>query len=211
MWQARVMARSGAQFTAAQILEAGRRAEAEGRAEQAVQFYRHLADHYPQAAEAPFAWDGLSRLGYGGTNGYGHPPPQAAPPHADPGSRPHTGLALAPAGARRVPTRLPMPADANAHRMGRAVAVLVGVIGWLGVGAGLLVFAILASGRFVSAPVAGTDVQDVSVLLGASGGATFLVGGLVLVLIAHAARAVFEGANAAATLVAIERARAGEE
>lgn len=50
------------QFTPAQVLEAGRRAEAEGKLDYAVQFYRHLATHYPSTSEAQAAREGLQRL-----------------------------------------------------------------------------------------------------------------------------------------------------
>lgn len=50
------------QFTPAQVLEAGRRAEAEGKLDYAVQFFRHLATHYPSTSEAQAAREGLQRL-----------------------------------------------------------------------------------------------------------------------------------------------------
>lgn len=57
------MAQSPQQFTPQQILEAGRRAEAEGRIEYAIQFYRHLTDHLARSPEAATARDYLERLG----------------------------------------------------------------------------------------------------------------------------------------------------
>ena len=47
------------QYTPSQILEAGRRAEAEGRTEYAIQFYRHLIDSHAGAPEAEAAHDAL--------------------------------------------------------------------------------------------------------------------------------------------------------
>jgi hypothetical protein len=44
------------------VLEAGRRAEGEGKLDYAVQFYRHLATYYPTAPEAAAAREGLARL-----------------------------------------------------------------------------------------------------------------------------------------------------
>lgn len=55
-------AHAPAQYTTAQILEAARRAEAEGRLEFAHQFYRHLAEQHPASPEAGLARDGMSRL-----------------------------------------------------------------------------------------------------------------------------------------------------
>ena len=57
------MGHTSPQFTPAQLLDSGRRAEAEGKFELAVQFYRHLTDHYGQTAEAAEARNGLGRLG----------------------------------------------------------------------------------------------------------------------------------------------------
>jgi hypothetical protein len=51
------------QFTPAQVLDAGRRAEAEGRFEFAQQFYRHLVTYYANSQEAAEAQDGLRRIG----------------------------------------------------------------------------------------------------------------------------------------------------
>lgn len=56
------MANHPPQFTPAQILEAGQRAEADGRIDHAIQFYRHLVEHYPYEQEAALARDGLGRL-----------------------------------------------------------------------------------------------------------------------------------------------------
>ena len=60
------MAQGPQQFTPQQILEAGRRAEAEGRIEYAIQFYRHLTDHLARTTEAAIARDSLARLGANG-------------------------------------------------------------------------------------------------------------------------------------------------
>lgn len=56
------MADTYPQFTPAQILEAGQRAMAEGRTEYAVQFFRHLIEHYGATPEAGAARDALARL-----------------------------------------------------------------------------------------------------------------------------------------------------
>lgn len=59
------MAQAKPQFTADQILEAGRRAEAQGQLDYAIQFYRHLTDHHASAPEAQSAREALARLGPG--------------------------------------------------------------------------------------------------------------------------------------------------
>jgi len=56
------MANTPRQFSPAQILEAGQRAEADGRLDHAIQFYRHIAQHYANEPEAELARDGLGRL-----------------------------------------------------------------------------------------------------------------------------------------------------
>jgi hypothetical protein len=53
-------------FSALQILEAGRRAEAEGNRDHAVQFYRHLTLHFAGTFEAADAVTALHRLEDGG-------------------------------------------------------------------------------------------------------------------------------------------------
>ncbi len=51
------------QFTPGQLIESGRRAEAEGRLDLAVQFYRHLTEHFSEAVEAAEAYGALGRIG----------------------------------------------------------------------------------------------------------------------------------------------------
>lgn len=58
------MAQSQTQFTPAQIFEIARRAEAEGRHEQALQFYHHLIDHCSGSPEARAAQEAAIRLGH---------------------------------------------------------------------------------------------------------------------------------------------------
>ena len=60
------------QYSPEQILEAARRAEAEGRVDFANQLYRHLADSYPHLPVATAARDGLARLN--GQLTFGSPP-----------------------------------------------------------------------------------------------------------------------------------------
>ncbi len=56
------MAQAQTQFTPAQILEAGQRAEREGRIEHARQFYNHLVEHYAATPEAAAAQSGVARV-----------------------------------------------------------------------------------------------------------------------------------------------------
>ncbi|MCB1549172.1 MAG: hypothetical protein KDJ41_15240 [Hyphomicrobiaceae bacterium] len=50
------------QFTVAQVLEAGRKAESEKKYDYAYQFYKHIADHHGQTPEAKIAREGLARV-----------------------------------------------------------------------------------------------------------------------------------------------------
>ncbi len=56
------MAPTAAQFSPGQILDAGRRAENDGRVGYAIQFYRHLTDHHGWSPEAAIAKEALARL-----------------------------------------------------------------------------------------------------------------------------------------------------
>lgn len=56
------MAQPAAQFTPAQILAAGRRAEADGRLDDAAQFYAHITEHFRDTREADDAREAISRL-----------------------------------------------------------------------------------------------------------------------------------------------------
>ena len=53
------MVHASPQFTPGQLIESGRRAEAEGRLDLAVQFYRHLIQHFAEAVEAAEAHGSL--------------------------------------------------------------------------------------------------------------------------------------------------------
>jgi len=98
------MLHASPQFTPAQLVEAGRRAEAEGRLDLAVQFYRHLVEHFSEAVEAAEAHGALGRIGTVRPQaaGAGHP------------------TLWRQAGPRR-----------NPYRLGRALAILFGALGGL--------------------------------------------------------------------------------
>ena len=60
------MVHGSQQFTPKQLLDAGQRAEAEGRLDLAHQFYEHLSDRYGHAPEAAEGRNGLARIAAGG-------------------------------------------------------------------------------------------------------------------------------------------------
>jgi hypothetical protein len=84
------MAPTAAQFSPGQILEAGRRAENDGRVGYAIQFYRHLTDHHGWSPEAAIAKEALARLANF------RPPNDMAPQGAVPmsGAAQHPPIAL---------------------------------------------------------------------------------------------------------------------
>jgi hypothetical protein len=69
------MAPQAAQFNPAQVLDAGRRAENDGRVGYAIQFYRHLTDQHAGSPEAAIAKEALTRLAQ-------YRPVEAAPANA---------------------------------------------------------------------------------------------------------------------------------
>jgi hypothetical protein len=187
------MLQAAPQFTPFQLLEAARRAEADGHIEAAFQFYRQTADQFAYSPQAAAAREGLARL-HGGwqpkiwhLNGAPHP--------SEAGGR----ATVAGRKARRSKTPL---AARQHYSLGRWLARLVSLLGW--------------------AVLAGAGVPTLSVVLGRPElgiGSTGLVGlggglgllGLVLVALGLAFRALFDQANATRELVAIERLKAGLE
>lgn len=187
-----------APFTPQQLLDAGRRAEAEGKLDFAAQFYRHLTDHYAYTSEAAEARSGLGRIGavqqqvwHSPANGAATHANGAAPPaysngrssHARPGQR------------RPVPHR-------DYYRVGRALAGLFSAAGWASVALGCAVPVLLF---VVGVPRA----YGMHASLGAAAG--LVVVGLFAVFSGQAARALFDQANATRELVALERAKIGHE
>ena len=178
----------GQQLTPPQLLEAGRRAEGQGRLGMAAQFYHYLTEHFAFTPEAAEARNGLGRLGSAA-----HPLwPAANGAHAN--------------GAARAPRR-PSSAPRNYYRIGHALAWLLTTAGWSAVGCGLAV----PGAYFGLQQMAVVTMPDLPLLqvMTMAGGLTGL--GLVLLLSGQIARAVFDQANALRDLVAQERVRAWSE
>ena len=218
------------QFTPGQILEAGQRAETEGRIDFAQQFYRHLVDHYPGTPEAGAAQQRLARLfpqQPAMTNGGWPPPPQQperqqvgqphfqAPP-AQPFGMPRGGEPAFPPW----PPQPPMPSTALLPRIAqrtvslplpvrdyRAGRTLARIMTWLGVaqvlvGIGLIPVAILSPRSLSAMPLLGTLAG------GPVAGAGIMLAGLVQIVLGQLIRAVLDQANAARDLAAVARAQA---
>jgi hypothetical protein len=185
------MLQAAPQFTPFQLLDAARRAEADGHIEAAFQFYRQTVDQYGYSLEAAEAREGLARL----TSGW-----QPNIWHLN-GTNPTEPPARL-QGSRKV-RRGKIPVARNHYRAGNALAKLVGVLGWL----------IVAASLFAAPLHVLLGRPDITVGLIGVLGATLAVAvlGLFMVTLGQATRALFDQANATRELVAIERAKSGWE
>jgi hypothetical protein len=193
------MVHTAQQLTPPQLLEAGRRAESEGKLDFALQFYRHLAEHYGYTGEAAEARNGIGRVGAAQaqvwhTNGHTHAPDVGRVPVADASRAGET--------RPRTPRRRPV-APRDHYRTGRTLAVVISALGWLTVvlGAAMPLTWLL--------PVAGIPLLGLPQLIGGAVGLCAF--GLFVVFCGQAARALFDQANAARELVALERAKIGSD
>ena len=192
------MLQGSPQFTPRQLLDAGRRAEAEGKVDHAIQLYGHLTEHYAYTAEAAEARNGLGRIGAGqqlwAGNGTAHLLPFA-----------HGGTPGAHSGARSRAV-----AKERNYRTGRALATLVSCVGWLTVITGMAMVPVfltadpqlLQRGLPYAANWAPAGAIAAAVALSAVG--------LAAVFWGQMASALFDQANATRELVAIVRAKRGE-
>jgi|SoiMethySBSTD1v2_1073268.scaffolds.fasta_scaffold385503_1 hypothetical protein len=185
------MLQAAPQFSPFQLLEAARRAEADGHMDAAYQFYRQTVDQFAYSAEAAQAREGLARLNGTWQPNIWHLNGTAPPP--DSGSRWN--------GAARKARRHKLPTPRNHYRLGRCLATLVSLLGWLILAAAAAATPLhLLLGR----PEIGISPSG---LVAAALGLAAL--GLITVALGQASRALFDQANATRELVAIERAKAG--
>jgi hypothetical protein len=183
------------QFTPQQLLDAGRRAEGEGRLDLAGQFYRHLTENYGYTAEAAEARNGLGRVGI-----TGQPEPlwqTNAAPQALPTARPT---------ARGRRGRGTAVSRRDSYRTGRLLAALFSAIGWLVIAGASTILAIGAGTHLLHVPPLLEFSPSVPLLLQMPAA---MLAGAFAVLCGQAVRALFDQANAARELVALERARNG--
>lgn len=226
---------SSPQFTPAQVLQAGRRAEAEGKSDLAEHFYRHVVEHYGASVEAAVAREGLSRLTatLGGDGGAAPvvPAVREVPPPVPPGGlapvrpvstrevapvapvRPvSTPLASAPtaatpptldvapspqASAGLVPAASPEPSRSIAgrprshpYRAGRAIVGVLSVVGWLMVIVGVALVPLAMTRQAGEMLPLLASPAGLAATLGWAAVQAF--GGLIVVLVAQVARAVFD-------------------
>ncbi|MFZ1103751.1 MAG: hypothetical protein WAN86_13070 [Hyphomicrobiaceae bacterium] len=176
------------QLTPAQLIDAGRRAEAQGRADLAVQFYRYLTEYFAEAVEAAEAHNALGRIGAAQSL------PRIATPQPQPA--PMRGAQRIRSGRRRPEQRR------DPYRTGRILTALFCAIGWLLAVAGT---GALPAFLLLRAEVEGLSPAEMLPLAGGAAGGVIL--GCGVVLVAHVARALFDQANAVHHLLALERAR----
>ena len=176
------------QLTPAQLIDAGRRAEAQGRSDLAIQFYRYLTQHFAEAVEAAEAHNALGRIGA----------VQSLPLIARP--QPARAAPRVAQVQRRLPSRR------DPYRTGRALTAVFCVIGWL-----LAVGGTGAVPAFLLLRVEDAGLSPAEVLPLAGGAAGGVILGCGVVLVAQVARAFFDQANAVHRLLALERERLGLE
>jgi hypothetical protein len=234
------MAQVSQQFTPAQILEAGRRAESEGRVEYAIQFYRHLTDHLARTLEAAAAREALIRLGApiqpgsgpggqspmpngangnyrngaAGMNGLGsHGQNGAGQLVPLPASAPGArppGAAVAPEAAGR--RKFALPRTRRRYRTGRFVARTFTVIGFIEAAIGVVLIGLAAlSLADAGAAVVPTIIAVQPPLIVITAGISIVVVGLLLVLGGQLARAMFDQASATRDIAQMDRSRAAFE
>ena len=179
------------QFTPPQLLEAGHRAEVDGRLDQAAQFYRHLTEHYAFTPEAAEAHNGLGRI-------------STSPHHVWQQNGHANGVSHAFAIAR--PQRRRASAPRDHYPLGRALSALLTSAGWLTITCGLGTPAIHFAREYFTA-IAVPFLSLVQVL---SIGATLAGIGLLVLCFGLIAGALFDQANAIRDLVALERAKAAD-
>jgi hypothetical protein len=190
------------QFTPAQLLESGRRAENEGKLDLAVQFYRHLTDNFAYTAEAAEAHNALGRVGAAQSQIW----QPAGNIHVNGNGAHHNGSSMhangvqaaTPARGARPPRRRPV-APCDHYRTGRAMARIFSGLGWLIVALGVLLPLLYL------VPDTPLRMFGLPYVIGSAVGVVFT--GFLAVFSGQIARAIFDQANAARDLAALERAK----
>jgi hypothetical protein len=194
------MARGVPSFTPRQLLDAGRRAEAEGKLDLAHQFYGHLNDLYGHTSEATEGRNGLSRIGAGG------PPPQVWQVN---GSGPAlSGKASVRREREKRIAHAVRSQDYQNYGVGRALAGLLSAAGWLAILAASMAMAVMAAGEFMQMPALQPLNLGFAMLPQAVG---VLAAGAAALLVGQVARALFDQASATRELAALARAKTGSD
>ena len=194
----------------------------------ALQFYRHLVENHGHTAEAQEAREGLFRIaewrwgdqrpqqqGAGRQPAAAQPPPQQhyANAHAAQGAQSdyaaeppaHLPQVIAREAAAQAAGGAPDVLRYDRYRGAKVIALVVSVLGWIGVAAGVTVAVLAASGSFAAVSAGGLLGLPLGVLLGVP---TAVVG-LLLVIAGQTAGAIFENTNATLELLELGRDRLG--
>jgi hypothetical protein len=169
----------------------------------AQQFYGHLSDRYAHTSEATEGRNGLIRIGAFGAQ------PQVWQTNGTASAGP--GLNGRASIGRERDRRIGHVAQSGHYRnyrVGRLIAALLSVAGWLAMSGALLVMAATAAVEFAQVPALQPYNLSFALLPQAAGA---LAAGVAALLVGQVARAVFDQASAALQLVAFERTRAGSE
>jgi hypothetical protein len=210
------MGQMSVQYTPVQVLQAARRAEAEGKMDYALQFYRHLVEHHGMTAEAQEAREGLFRIAewrWGEARVTrrqevvnGPPSHSSYAPSAHPEYPPEPAGHLPQVIAREAAKAAGVGA-AQLHKVryrgATMIALLVSGVGWASVIAGVLISLLAAGGVVGDVSAGGLLGLPMGVLLGVP---TAVIG-LVLIVTGQVAAAVFESTNATLELLALGRTR----
>jgi hypothetical protein len=213
------MGQMSVQYTPVQVLQAARRAEAEGKMDYALQFYRHLVEHHGMTAEAQEAREGLFRIAEwrwgearvtrrqeapNGQPSHGSYAASAQQHDYPPEPPAHMPQVIAREVAKAAGAAFAQPYRAR-YRSATIVALLVSGVGWASVFAGIFFIVLAAGGLVDDMSMSGLLGLPVGVLLGVPAA----VIGLVLVITGQLATAVFESSNATLELLSQGRGRIG--
>lgn len=227
---------SSVQFTPVQVLQAARRAEAEGKMEYALQFYRHLVEHHVSTSEAHEAREGLLRIAewrWGEARAFGRQTTSQPAPASTPQASQNTYTAIEGGRSAYAKEQLyeePPPVDdqrmpqiisrerarnfegsdgsavSGRYRGARFVAFVLSSLGWASVMGGILIAVAAAAGAVAEVSAASVWGLPIGALFGVPA-ATI---GLLLVVAGQIAIAVFENASATLQLLALQRVKIGD-
>jgi hypothetical protein len=221
---------TAAQVTPEQLIVAGRRAEQQGQIGYALQFYRYLAEKYPNTAEAFEARDALFRLHAADGQAQAQQPQSQPQSHsqrpAAPSQRPRPVAPVEqPPPPRAAPSELSVSSHdrstpgerparraaphrdldgARGYRTGRFVAAILSTLGWL-----LLLLSVLGAGGLgvvltvTAAPRALHELAAANLLFAIAGLAGALFLGLLAVFAGQLARATFDNADLTRWMAAV--------
>ncbi len=217
-WQ--IMNEMAPQYSPAQILDAARRAESDGRTDHAVQFYRHLAMQFASTPVGAIATESLNRLGaplvgnedappdgpmnemgFGeadnyssaisrASNGYAH---GGGGPDVDRSKMQYSAPPYSPQQGARGARLAPFPEPNKGYLLGRCVAFMVIVAGALAFFSGI----VIAGAALFKVAIVTDLLKVVPLLISVEAGLVMLAAGIGAVLIGQVALAIFNSANSA--------------